>query len=77
MLSAEIPSTTNTTIRCRELTFVMPMIILYITRVIGNEKRIMLIDDELMKNEFVCLVTKMNTINAARPDHRTSRISYL
>ena len=49
MLSADMPSTTNVTIKCSELKFVIMSIFLYITSVIGNEKRIMDIDVVLTK----------------------------
>jgi hypothetical protein len=59
MLSAEIPSTTKTTIRCSELILVTLMTCLYKTSVIGKEKRIIDIDEEVIKKLFVCQSTKI------------------
>ena len=51
MLSAEIPNTTNTTIRCNELTFVILITFLYNTKVIGIETTIMLIEVVQIKTD--------------------------
>lgn len=72
MLSAEIPRTTKTTIRCKELILVTFNTCLYKTRVMGNENRIMDIDVELTKKLLVCQVTNMYTTIAEKPDHNTS-----
>lgn len=40
ILSADIPSTTKIIVRCKAPTFPIPITYLYITKVIGNEKRI-------------------------------------
>ena len=51
ILSADMPSTTNTMARCKAAKFVIPQTFLYKTKVIGNEKRIVQIATAPIKKD--------------------------